>query len=106
MRRASLAFRVAVPLIVASCGEGGGPVLRSADVTDLPEAPSCVVPDGADEVPETWVVRRGDTLASIARRCYGNESLWREIAAANPGLVGPGGSIREETRLRIPRETK
>jgi sulfite exporter TauE/SafE/copper chaperone CopZ/LysM repeat protein len=35
---------------------------------------------------KTYVVQRGDTLARIAARDYGDARRWRDIAAANPGL--------------------
>ncbi|HEY8126346.1 MAG TPA: sulfite exporter TauE/SafE family protein [Methylocystis sp.] len=35
---------------------------------------------------KTYMVRRGDTLRAIARRLYGDEKRWRDIAAANPAL--------------------
>lgn len=49
---------------------------------------------------KTYVVRRGDTLASIAAAEYGDPTLWRPIAQANrlanPRLLPPG------TRLSLP----
>ena len=41
----------------------------------------------------TYVVRRGDTLWSIAVREYGSGQRWRDIAEANPNL--------NPTKLRI-----
>ncbi|KAF0212372.1 MAG: heavy metal transport/detoxification [Methylocystaceae bacterium] len=37
-------------------------------------------------VQKTYTVRRGDTLRAIAKRLYGDEKRWRDIAAANPTL--------------------
>ncbi|NUJ81010.1 sulfite exporter TauE/SafE family protein [Methylocystis sp. FS] len=37
-------------------------------------------------VQKTYTVRRGDTLRAIAKRLYGDEKRWRDIAAANPAL--------------------
>lgn len=34
-----------------------------------------------------YIVRRGDTLWSIARSQYGSGQRWRDIVNANPGLV-------------------
>jgi hypothetical protein len=49
---------------------------------------------------KTWLVRRGDTLASIAAAEYGDPARWRPIAEANrianPRLLEPG------TRLSLP----
>ncbi len=32
-----------------------------------------------------YVVRKGDTLAAISKRCYGREDQWHHLARANPG---------------------
>jgi hypothetical protein len=44
------------------------------------------------DVEKTWVVRRGDTLASIAMAVFNDPNLWREIARAN--------DIQDPRRLR------
>lgn len=54
---------------------GPGPVLDNAQ------------PGGA------YIIKKGDTLFSIAKRVYGDGSKWRAIQAANPGIV--------PTKLRI-----
>lgn len=51
----------------------------------------------------TYEVKRGDTLWKIAQTAYHDGSRTAEIKAANPGLVGADGSLREGTILRIPR---
>lgn len=51
----------------------------------------------------TYEVKRGDTLWKIAQAAYHDGSRTAEIKAANPGLVGADGSVREGTVLRIPR---
>jgi LysM repeat protein len=59
-----------------------------------------VPPATAPAPPATvaYTVQPGDSLWSIAGRKYGNASLWREIAAANPGAnpdrLVPGQSVR------------
>lgn len=35
----------------------------------------------------TYTVQRGDTLWSIALRVYGDGQRWKDIVAANPGMV-------------------
>ena len=39
--------------------------------------------------PRTYVVRSGDTLASISRKFYKTSARWKEIRAANPGVDDP-----------------
>ncbi len=45
------------------------------------------------EAANTYTIRRGDTLWSIAKQTYGDGHRWQDIAAANPGL--------DPTKLRI-----
>jgi 5'-nucleotidase len=61
-------------------------------VTAVPATPSSETPmvsttPSVQSIGETkHVVRRGDTLFSIARASYGNGKQWKKIAAANPGV--------------------
>lgn len=43
-------------------------------------------PPASAAVQKTYTVRRGDTLRAIAKRLYGDEKRWRDIAASNPAL--------------------
>lgn len=45
-------------------------------------SPEALAAGGAN----TYVVKSGDTLEKIAKRCYGKGSLWQTIADANPGV--------------------
>jgi hypothetical protein len=51
-------------------------------------------PKTSPDVEKTWVVRRGDKLASIAAAVYRDAGVWREIAKANeiqdPRILIPG----------------
>lgn len=51
-------------------------------------------PKTSPDVEKTWVVRRGDKLASIAAAVYRDAEVWREIAKANeiqdPRILNPG----------------
>lgn len=45
----------------------------------------------------SYVVQRGDTLASIAQKLLGNSSLYRKLtgySSGNPNLIYPGETIR------------
>jgi len=60
-------------------------------VSETPAQPPAAAPPAAVAAPpapprKTYVVQRGDTLGAIAKRLYGDEKRWREIAAANPAL--------------------
>lgn len=56
----------------------------------------------ASEFPTTYVVRPGDSLASIAVRFYGDESQWREIFRANQDLLTSADLIYPGDRLSLP----
>jgi len=54
----------------------------------LPEPRPVVTPEPVQpETPRFYVVKKGDTLWRIAARIYGNGQRYRDILAANPGLV-------------------
>ncbi|WP_329311142.1 CIS tube protein [Streptomyces sp. NBC_01262] len=55
----------------------------------------------SSDVDKTWVVRRNDTLHSIAAAEYGDPRLWRHIASAN-GIVNPR-DLRPGAVLTVPR---
>lgn len=49
-----------------------------------------------------YVVQEGDTLASIARKFYGDEGLWRRILDANRDRFDDQGRIPAGAELLIP----
>jgi LysM repeat protein len=72
-----------------SVGGGGGlmpsgPAPGKQSLTSLIQPAPSAAPSGA----QTYTVRAGDTLGSIARRLLGAESRWQEIASAN-GVSDP-----------------
>jgi nucleoid-associated protein YgaU len=89
---------------VAACGDASsssGPLV-SADAPAR-AGDGCVAPEaGPKRVPRTWLVRDGDSLRRIARKCYGDEKLWKAIADANPGKIGREDSVRAGVELTIP----
>ena len=48
---------------------------------------------------DTYVIKSGDTLASIASRRWGDARLWRRIVEANPGLGTESVEIGDEISL-------
>jgi LysM repeat protein len=52
--------------------------------------------------PRTYVVREGDTLASISRRFYKSSGRWKQIRDANKGVVDDPGKLKPGTILNIP----
>lgn len=50
----------------------------------------------------TYVVQRGDTLYSIARRFYQDQSRWRDIWTANQTRVPDPNRLEVGTKLIIP----
>jgi LysM repeat protein len=51
---------------------------------------------------QTWHVRDGDTLSSIADRFYGDPSLWGELLNSNPDQLGSYADLAPGQVLRIP----
>jgi LysM repeat protein len=65
--------------------------------------PDVESPDGGSEA-RTIVVKRGDTLSSIAKDVYGSESLWPRILRANRAQLGDADDIVPGVRLVLPGE--
>lgn len=49
-----------------------------------------------------YIVAEGDSAFAIAKKTLGAGDKWRELAAYNPGRIGPNGQIRPGVRLKIP----
>ncbi len=49
-----------------------------------------------------YVVRKGDTLGKIARRCYGDANQYERIIAANRDRLGDNDEPIVGSELRIP----
>lgn len=62
--------------------------------------PEPIVAEFAPPVSSTYVVQKGDTLWSIARRTYGDGQRWREIAQVN-GISDPA-KLRVGQTLAMP----
>jgi nucleoid-associated protein YgaU len=62
-------------------------------------------PDAAGKTPRasrTYVVREGDTLASISRRFYKSSGKWKKIRDANRSIVSDPGKLKAGQTLTIP----
>jgi nucleoid-associated protein YgaU len=63
-------------------------------------------PDGSwREQYELYVVRKGDTLHSIAWRAYGDGTCWPRIQQANPVALASPDVIHPGLVIRIPKES-
>ncbi len=67
-------------------------------------AQAAQTPLQSPNVEKSFVVRRGDTLASISQALYRSPAYWRELAAAN-GIVDPR-RLRPGQVLTAPRLTQ
>ncbi len=79
--------------------------LPPATVSRPPLAtPSAVPSPSPSAVPtaQTYTVRQGDTLTSIASQVYGDASLWRDIFEANRDQLSSPEALRAGMTIRIP----
>ncbi len=77
------------------------PVAVRPEATPPPPDPEATPADPAPA--ETYTVRRGDTLAGIAREVYGDPGAWERIFEANRDRLDSPHALRVGQRLRIPR---
>lgn len=72
-----------------------------ADVTLTPAERRRRKNNKNDDPPKTYVVKRGDTLAKIAVKFYGDSKRWKDIAKLND--IRDPKAIKVGQRLRLPR---
>jgi nucleoid-associated protein YgaU len=51
---------------------------------------------------KTYVVREGDTLASISRKFYKSSGRWKKIQNANKNLIDDAAKLKPGMTLMIP----
>ncbi|HEX5396318.1 MAG TPA: LysM peptidoglycan-binding domain-containing protein [Candidatus Limnocylindria bacterium] len=85
------------PYIGAS-GSPGGPTGDAPPTATISATPPPTPPTAA----VTYVVRKGDTLRTIAAQLLGDESAWTRIYAANRPLIPDPDALVIGTRLTIP----
>jgi LysM repeat protein len=71
------------------------------------KAPEKTKPAGADKkksphAPRTYVVRDGDTLASISRKFYKTSGRWKQIRDVNKDVASDPGKLKAGQTLTIP----
>ena len=54
------------------------------------------------KTPRTYVIREGDTLASISRKFYKSSGHWKKIRDANKSMVDDPGKLKPGQTLTIP----
>jgi nucleoid-associated protein YgaU len=85
---------------------GAAPVAAARETKPEPKdnvaakrASVAVAKNASKAAPRTAVVRKGDTLRSIARRELGDERRWKEIQTMNPGLEPSKLAIGQRVKL-------
>ncbi|MCX5660713.1 MAG: LysM peptidoglycan-binding domain-containing protein [Planctomycetota bacterium] len=78
------------------------PVHPVTDPLPPPRAPEHVdiTPPPRETGSSEYVIKSGETFGSIAKKTYGSETHWREIAQANP-LVDPS-KLKVGQKIRLP----
>jgi len=79
--------------------ESGTPAVEVETPTTPPPATTAKPTAGT---PQTYTMKRGDTLYSLAKRFYGDGKLWTRIADANQDKIRDVTDIPVGTVLTIP----
>lgn len=92
------------PISLAPVADGGAAALTDALPDNGPApAPAAKPTPAAAGAVRHHVVAKGDTLFSLAQRYYGNRSRWRDLYAANRGVLASENSpLKIGVDLRIP----
>src|SRR6476659_7919588 len=76
--------------------------LRAHRTPDKPAADQKTADKKPGPGPRTYVVREGDTLASISRKFYKSSGRWKKIRDANTNLIGDPTKLKPGMTLTIP----
>lgn len=79
------------------------PVAVRPAATPPPPVPAPEVSEPGPVPSGTYTVRRGDTLAGIAREVYGDPGAWERIFEANRDRLDSPHALRVGQELKIPR---
>ncbi len=103
------------PGLVATKLQAGKDIRIPVAAAKAPELPSEPVRSAAGPLPGTptptaseriYVVKKGDTLSSIASREMGSANKWRELLTANDDVLHGSTALKLNTKLRIPAGAK
>lgn len=78
---------------------GTGRKLEIIEATPAPVKADTAPAAGSDR---TYVVKKGDTLASIAQRELGSKGKWKDIVAANSGSLKDPAALSPGMKIRLP----
>lgn len=99
-----------IAILLTSCGPATPPPTATPSPTPEPTlqvgkpplatpGPTVAPPAGGEQ---TYTVKAGDTLSSIAARFYGDASKWRVIYEANRAQLSDPNALKIGAVLKIP----
>ena len=74
-------------------------------IATLEQSPTAGKTKGAETAKQTYVVQRGDTLASISRKFYKTSTRWKQILDANRNVIDNPKKLVVGQTLVIPART-
>jgi sulfite exporter TauE/SafE/copper chaperone CopZ/LysM repeat protein len=86
--------------VVVEAKPGEAPQQPAPAASEIQTSPATTQTPPEPAAVQTYTVRRGDTLRAIAKRLYGDEKRWRDIAAVNPSLNPK--KLREGQSINLP----
>lgn len=92
--------RPAVPAPQPQAGQAVRPVSPQQPVQDRRAAQTPAV---ARDIPQSYVVQKGDTLSSISRKIYGSSARWKDIYNANRDSMSSPTALKPGQTLKLPR---
>jgi len=96
---ALVAIAAAMTLTGGESG-AGGPSAPAAAALNAAAGPATMHPSLPTE--QRYVIRRGDTLRTLARQFYGNEGLWPVLFEANRKRLAAPEDLRIGTEIIVP----
>jgi nucleoid-associated protein YgaU len=75
---------------------------RHSNEKPPPDTKTAAVDKKSGNAPRTYVVRQGDTLASISRKFYKSSGRWKKIRDANKNAIDDPAKLKPGMTLTIP----
>lgn len=88
---------------VAPQPQPGQAVRQASQQQPAQDRRAALTPVVARDIPQSYVVQKGDTLSSISRKIYGSSARWKDIYNANRDRMSSPTALKPGQTLKLPK---